>query len=98
VQRKLIATSGVAGRVAGVAARGPGSGDSDKAVVAPRDRTGTVTVWLMNHTQTFWSELVTSVNAQLKAEYPKINVKVGYQQWGHAVRKPDAAPFEAVKG
>jgi N,N'-diacetylchitobiose transport system substrate-binding protein len=90
VQRKLIASIGVAAMAAGIAACGTGSGNSDKAA-DPKDRTGTLTVWLMNDAQTSWPELVKSVNAQFTAKYPKVKVKVQYQQWGDKVQKLDAA-------
>jgi N,N'-diacetylchitobiose transport system substrate-binding protein len=90
VQRRLIVAIGVTAMAAGIAACGTGSADSGKAV-DPKDRTGTVTVWLMNDAQTSWPELVRSVNAQFAAKYPKAKLKVQYQQWGDKVQKLDAA-------
>lgn len=89
MKRKIIAAVGVAAMAAGVAACGSGGG-SDKAA-APKDRTGTLTVWLMNDAQSSWPELVKDVNAQFKKKYPKVTVKVQYQQWSDKVQKLDAA-------
>ncbi|MFC4498152.1 MULTISPECIES: extracellular solute-binding protein [Streptomyces] len=89
MKRKLTAAIGVAAMIAGVAACGADKG-SDKSA-APADRTGTVTVWLMNDAQTSWPELVKDVTAQFKKKYPKVTLKVQFQQWSDKVQKLDAA-------
>jgi N,N'-diacetylchitobiose transport system substrate-binding protein len=89
VKRKLIAAVGVAAMVAGVAACGSGGGGN--ANKDPKERTGDLKVWLMVDAQTAWPELVKDVNAEFKKKYPKVNVKVDYQQWPNKVQKLDAA-------
>lgn len=90
MKRKLIAAIGVATMIAGIAACG--SDDKDKKTAEkPADRTGSVTVWLMAEAQTAWPELVQNTTAQFKAKYPKVNVKIQYQQWSDKVQKLDAA-------
>nr|WP_206323559.1 extracellular solute-binding protein [Streptomyces sp. HNM0574] len=75
--------------VSGLSACGSGGGDnSDKA---PKDRTETLTVWLMNDAESTWPELVEDVNAQFKKKYPKVKVNVQFQQWGDKTKKLDAA-------
>ncbi|MBD0737997.1 extracellular solute-binding protein [Streptomyces sp. CBMA29] len=90
MKRKLIAAIGVATMIAGIAACGSDKKD-DKAAEKPADQTGTVTVWLMGEAQTAWPELVQNTTAQFKAKYPKVNVKIQYQQWSDKVQKLDAA-------
>ncbi|MEU6852586.1 extracellular solute-binding protein [Actinacidiphila alni] len=90
MKRKLIAAIGVATMIAGIAACGSDKKD-DKAAEKPADQTGTVTVWLMAEAQTAWPELVQNTTAQFKAKYPKVNVKIQYQQWSDKVQKLDAA-------
>src|SRR5262249_41007262 len=46
----------------------------------PADQTGTLTVWLMNGSAP--TQVIDSVNADFKAKYPKVEVKVEIQQWG----------------
>ncbi|WP_329136295.1 extracellular solute-binding protein [Streptomyces sp. NBC_01476] len=92
MKRKLIAAIGVATMFAAVAACGSDDKKDDKAAAAnPADRTGTVTVWLMAESQSTWPELVKDTTAQFKAKYPKVNLKIQYQQWSDKVTKLDAA-------
>ncbi len=91
MKRKLIAAVGVATMIAGVAACGGSDKKDDKAAGKPADRTGTVTVWLMAESQTAWPELVKNTTAQFKAKYPKVDLKIQYQQWSDKVQKLDAA-------
>jgi N,N'-diacetylchitobiose transport system substrate-binding protein len=90
VKRRLIAAVGVAAVIAGVAACG-GSDKKDGKAADPADRTGTLTVWLMAEAQTAWPELVKNTQAAFKARYPKVDVKIQYQQWSDKVQKLDAA-------
>lgn len=89
MKRKLIAAIGVATMIAGIAACG--SDKKDDKAAAPADRTGTVTVWLMAEAQSTWPEAVKNTVDQMKAKYPKVNVKVQYQQWSDKIQKLDAA-------
>jgi N,N'-diacetylchitobiose transport system substrate-binding protein len=73
----------------GLAACGSDNG-SGKAK-APKDRTDTLTVWLMVDAQTSWPDLVKQVNAEFKQKYPKVDLKIQYQQWDNKVQKLDAA-------
>lgn len=91
MQRKLIAAIGVATMIAGVVACGSDSEDDKAAVRKPADRTGTVTVWLMAEARTAWPELVKNATDAFRAKYPKVTVKVQYQQWSDKVQKLDAA-------
>ncbi|RFU84784.1 extracellular solute-binding protein [Streptomyces triticagri] len=89
MKRKLIAAIGVAGMMFSMAACGDsGSSNSSKD---PKDRDETLTVWLMVDAQSTWPELVKDVNAQFKKKYPKVNVKVQYQQWADKAKKLDTA-------
>src|SRR5881397_4132575 len=55
----------------------------------PTDETGTLTVWLMNGSAP--QSVIDSVNADFKAKYPKVEVKVEIQQWGDIGTKLDTA-------
>ena len=55
----------------------------------PADETGTLTVWLMNGSAP--QSVIDSVNADFKAKYPKVEVKVEIQQWGDIGTKLDTA-------
>ncbi|MFE2496413.1 extracellular solute-binding protein [Streptomyces scopuliridis] len=88
MKRKLIAAVGVAGMMAGIAACGSDEGTASQD---PKDRKETLTVWLMSDAQSTWPELVKDVNAQFKAKYPNVTVKVQYQQWADKAKKLDAA-------
>ncbi|MGW0732948.1 sugar ABC transporter substrate-binding protein [Streptomyces sp. NPDC002851] len=89
MKRKLIAAVGVAAAMAMVTACG--GGGSDNSAKDPKDRDDTLTVWLMVDAQTSWPELVKDVNAQFKKKYPKVTVKVQYQQWADKAKKLDTA-------
>ncbi|MFI2778636.1 sugar ABC transporter substrate-binding protein [Streptomyces sp. ALB3] len=89
MKRKLIAAVGVAAMMTGIAACG---GDSnDNAAKDPKDRTESLTVWLMVDAQSTWPELVKDVNAQFNKKYPKVKVNVQYQQWADKAKKLDTA-------
>src|SRR5438132_1369860 len=55
----------------------------------PANETGTVTVWLMNGSAP--QSVVDGVNADFKAKYPNVTVKVELQQWGDIGTKLDTA-------
>ncbi|MGP3951962.1 sugar ABC transporter substrate-binding protein [Streptomyces sp. 7N604] len=88
MRRKLIAAVGVAAMITGVAACGSEDSGASKD---PKDRNETLTVWLMVDAQSTWPELVKDVNAQFKKKYPKVTVKVQYQQWADKAKKLDTA-------
>ncbi|MFG2192924.1 sugar ABC transporter substrate-binding protein [Streptomyces sp. NPDC048639] len=88
MRRKLIAAVGVAALVTGVAACGSGDSGASKN---PKERSETLTVWLMVDAQSTWPELVEDVNEQFKKKYPKVTVKVQYQQWADKAKKLDTA-------
>ncbi|MFD9289803.1 sugar ABC transporter substrate-binding protein [Streptomyces sp. NPDC060030] len=89
MKRKLIAAVGVAAMMTGIAACG---GDSnDNASKDPKDRTESLTVWLMVDAQSTWPELVKDVNAQFNKKYPKVKVDVQYQQWADKAKKLDTS-------
>ncbi|MEU6079491.1 sugar ABC transporter substrate-binding protein [Streptomyces sp. NPDC047108] len=88
MRRKLIAAVGVAALVTGAAACGSGDSAASKN---PKERDETLTVWLMVDAQSTWPELVKDVNAQFKKKYPKVTVKVQYQQWADKAKKLDTA-------
>ncbi|MER6911606.1 sugar ABC transporter substrate-binding protein [Streptomyces sp. NPDC000594] len=90
MKRKLIAAVGVAAMMVSVAACGSDDkGGNDDA--KPADRTGNLTVWLMNDAQSTWPEVVADATKQFNAKYPKVKVNVQYQQWGDKTKKLDAA-------
>jgi N,N'-diacetylchitobiose transport system substrate-binding protein len=51
------------------------------------DETGTLTVWLMNGSAP--ASVIDGVNADFKAKYPNVTVKVELQQWGDIGTKLD---------
>ncbi len=55
----------------------------------PSDQTGTLTVWLMNGSAP--QSVVEGVNADFKAKYPNVTVKVEIQQWSDVTTKLDTA-------
>src|SRR5437764_2662112 len=55
----------------------------------PANETGTLTIWLMNGSAP--QAVVDGVNADFKAKYPKVEVKVEIQQWGDIGTKLDTA-------
>ncbi|MFE0377834.1 extracellular solute-binding protein [Streptomyces inhibens] len=81
--------AGVGTLVLLVSMAGCGSGD-DKPVPAA-ERSGDLTVWLTVDAQESWPDLVSEVNARFRKAYPKINVRVQYQQWTSKNQKIDAA-------
>ncbi|GAA2239868.1 sugar ABC transporter substrate-binding protein [Streptomyces amakusaensis] len=89
MKRKLIAAVGVAAMMVSVAACGSDAKDQKNA--DPKDRTGTLTVWLMNDAQSTWPEVVKAANDEFKKKYPKVDVKVQYQLWADKTKKLDAA-------
>lgn len=92
MNRRLIASVGVAAALVSIAACGSSSNSNKPTNAAPsKDASGDLTVWLMVDAQTSWPELVKQVNADFKAKYPKVNVKVQYQQWANKVQKLDTA-------
>lgn len=89
MKRKLIAAVGVAAMMVSVAACG--SDDKDNAAKDPKDRTGELTVWLMNDAQSTWPQVVSDATKQFNAKYPKVKVNVQFQQWADKTKKLDAA-------
>src|SRR6266567_4789544 len=55
----------------------------------PSTQTGTLTVWLMNGSAP--QSVIDGVNADFKAKYPNVTVKVELQQWGDIGTKLDTA-------
>src|SRR5213593_2871161 len=64
-------------------------GGSSSETNNPSSQTGTLTVWLMNGSAP--QSVIDSVNADFKAKYPKVEVKVEIQQWGDIGTKLDTA-------
>ncbi|MFJ9411056.1 extracellular solute-binding protein [Streptomyces sp. NPDC101393] len=69
---------------------GCGSGGDGKRLPAA-ERSGDLTVWLTVDAQESWPGLVSTVNKRFHKKYPKINIKVQYQQWTSKNQKIDAA-------
>src|SRR6266705_4332357 len=57
------------------------------STATPAEESGTLTVWLMNGSAP--PSVIDSVNADFKAKYPKVDVKVELQQWGEIGTKLD---------
>ena len=53
----------------------------------PANQTGTLTIWLMNGSAP--ASVIDGVNADFKAKYPNVTVKVEIQQWGDVGTKLD---------
>jgi N,N'-diacetylchitobiose transport system substrate-binding protein len=56
---------------------------------AAADTTGNLTIWLMSGSQP--DTVVKAINAEFKAKYPKVNVKVELQEWTGIQEKTTAA-------
>ncbi|WP_371479595.1 extracellular solute-binding protein [Kitasatospora sp. NBC_00315] len=94
MKRQLMAMFGIAALAASVAGCGAGAKpahDGAGSSADPKEMTGTVTVWLMNDAQTSWPELVQQVNDDFAAKYPKVTLKLAYQEWTQKVAKLDGA-------
>ncbi|MQS35507.1 extracellular solute-binding protein [Streptomyces katsurahamanus] len=89
MKRKLIAAVGVAAMMVSVAACGSDSDDNKAA--DPKDRKGTLTVWLMNDAQSTWPEVVKDANKEFNKKFPGVKVNVQYQTWADKTKKLDAA-------
>src|SRR6266702_1654309 len=59
------------------------------STATPAEESGTLTVWLMNGSAP--ASVIDSVNADFKAKYPNVTVKVELQQWGDIGTKLDTA-------
>jgi N,N'-diacetylchitobiose transport system substrate-binding protein len=79
--RHLARTAAVAALALLAVACGGGSTSSSPS--------GTLTVWLMNGSAP--DSVVSAVNADFKAKYPNVNVKVQIQQWSDVTTKLDTA-------
>src|SRR5216117_899207 len=64
-------------------------GGSSSETNNPSSQTGTLTVWLMNGSAP--QTVIDEVNADFKAKYPNVTVKVEIQQWGDIGTKLDTA-------
>ncbi|WP_405019170.1 extracellular solute-binding protein [Kitasatospora sp. NBC_00070] len=95
MNRRLMATLGVAALLASTAACGGSAGSGAKGggpgTTDPKTLTGSVTIWLMNEAQQNWPELVQQVNDEFAAKYPKVDLKLSYQTWADKIAKLDAA-------
>ena len=79
---------GVTAVVAAVVVAACGSTSSNTST-NPANQTGTLTVWLMSGSAP--QSVVDGVNADFKAKYPNVTVKVELQQWGDIGTKLDTA-------
>ena len=89
MKRRLIAAVGTTLMVT-MAATACGS-DGGSGGGDPKDRDETLTVWLMNDAESTWPDVVKDVKARFKKKYPKVTVKVQFQQWADKTKKLDAA-------
>jgi N,N'-diacetylchitobiose transport system substrate-binding protein len=92
-QRHLIA-GGLVAVLAVTACGGSDKKDSadntkPSAAAAPADKTANLTIWLMDGSQP--PEVVTAINDEFKAKYPKVTVKVELQKWEGIQEKTTAA-------
>lgn len=55
------------------------------------DATGTLRVWLQVDAQSAWEQVVTDATARFNKKFPKVKVKIDYQQWSDHLTKLDAA-------
>src|SRR5690606_2789297 len=53
--------------------------------------TGTLRVWLQVDAQTGWEKVITDTTKRFRNKFPKMKVKVDYQQWSDHLTKLDAA-------
>jgi N,N'-diacetylchitobiose transport system substrate-binding protein len=92
----LRVAAGLAALLLGAAACGGGnkaapSGGGLGDVGGDANATGTLQVWLQSDAQTGWKPVVDAATQAFNAKYPKVTVKVDYQQWGDHLTKLDAA-------
>ena len=87
MKRKLIAAVGVAAMMTGIAACGGDS--SDNASKDPKDRTESLTVWLMVDAQSSWKGVVDDASKRF-TDATGAQVNVEYQQWANHLTKLDA--------
>ncbi|MER8183660.1 extracellular solute-binding protein [Kitasatospora sp. NPDC094015] len=93
MKRQFLAALGATvllATVAGCGSEGPAKKPA-AAAPDPKTMTGTVTVWLMNEAQTTWPELVQQVNDQFAAKYPKVELRLSYQNWTDKIANLDNA-------
>ena len=94
-RRGIVAAVGVAAMLAGAAACGS-DGGSDNAGKDPKDRTDTLTVWLMQDAETSWPELVKDANTAFNKKYPKVKVKVPLRRLSCSARMAVMRPRVSV--
>ncbi|MGW1372939.1 extracellular solute-binding protein [Streptomyces sp. NPDC002446] len=68
-----------------------GCTSGDGRPVPAAQRSGELTVWLTVDAQESWPDLVSEVNGRFREKYPRIEVRVQYQQWTSKNQKIDAA-------
>ncbi|MQA25218.1 MAG: extracellular solute-binding protein [Micromonosporaceae bacterium] len=92
MRHRATVAAGLAAIVIGAAGCG-GAGDEDKIgnIDGDPDAKGTLRVWLQVDAQTGWESVVTDATKRFNKKFPKVKVKVDYQQWSDHLTKLDAA-------
>ncbi|MGH3730556.1 MAG: extracellular solute-binding protein, partial [Micromonosporaceae bacterium] len=93
MRQRMAVAAGLAALVMGVAGCGGGGGTDDPigSIDGDPDATGTLRVWLQVDAQTGWEKVITDTTARFQKKFPKMKVKVDYQQWSDHLTKLDAA-------
>ena len=84
LRKPWVTVVSVAVAVIAAACGGTGGGNNNSS-----SQTGTLTVWLMNGSAP--QSVIDEVNADFKAKYPNVTVKVEIQQWSDVTTKLDTA-------
>src|SRR5437764_10352288 len=84
LRKPWVTVVSVAVAVIAAACGGTGGGNNSSS-----SQTGTLTVWLMNGSAP--QSVIDEVNADFKAKYPNVTVKVEIQQWSDVTTKLDTA-------
>ncbi|MGF1427769.1 extracellular solute-binding protein [Kitasatospora sp. LaBMicrA B282] len=91
MRRQLLAVSGTAVLLAGLAACGGNATPRAAQSGDAKALSGTLTIWLMSDAQTNWPDLVQQVNDEFGASHPNVTIKLSYQSWSDKVAHLDAA-------
>ena len=93
MKQRVAIAAGLAAIVMGAGACGGGTGGTDKvgSIDGDPNATGTLRVWLQVDAQTGWEKVVTAATERFNKKFPKVKVKIDYQQWSDHLTKLDAA-------
>ncbi len=94
MRQRMTIAAGLAAIAMAVTACGGGGGGKPNDVGdidGDPNATGTLRVWLQVDAQTGWENVVTAATERFNQKFPKVKVKIDYQQWSDHLTKLDAA-------